>query len=162
MSYKNLEDKKSYNKKWDKENKDKRREYGKAWRKENMDKVREMKRQYYAKHKDKIKVKSSNAYHERYKFVRKENPDKYKELDRAHSQRVYGKRKALLLELRNEMGGKCKKCGYSKEIRILTFHHTDKNKVDNVTNLQSLGAIRAEAAKCILLCPNCHAIEHLQ
>lgn len=63
--------------------------------------------------------------------------------------------------LRIERGGKCSKCGYCKKIEILQFHHL-RDKLENVCKYRgpmSAGVakrIRAEADKCILLCPNCH------
>jgi hypothetical protein len=60
-----------------------------------------------------------------------------------------------------EAGGKCALCGYARHSAALQFHH-----VDPATKLFGLGVrgitrsierLRAEAAKCVLLCANCHA-----
>jgi hypothetical protein len=57
----------------------------------------------------------------------------------------------------------CSKCGFDDH-RALHFHHHDGNKEANIADLVSNGAgidtIQKEAAKCIVLCANCHAIEH--
>lgn len=61
------------------------------------------------------------------------------------------------------LGGKCCRCGYSKCIAALDFHH--KNPASKLFEIshnlsRSLDALRAEAAKCLLLCANCHREEH--
>ena len=57
----------------------------------------------------------------------------------------------------------CSRCGFD-DPRALHFHHHDGNKEANIADLVSCGAsmetIQKEAAKCIVLCANCHAIEH--
>lgn len=59
------------------------------------------------------------------------------------------------------LGGKCKKCGWSGNQAALQFHHL-KGKdftIGNVAN-KSWDSIKTEMEKCVLLCANCHAIEH--
>lgn len=135
-------------------------EYYREWRKKNADYVKQQRIEYYEKNKNHILAKSFKNYHEGYKQKRKANPEYYKELDRQKSAKKYAKRKALLLQLRLEMGGKCTKCGYDDEPRILNFHHLG-DKINNVANILVLNKIKEEAKKCILLCPNCHTLEHL-
>jgi transposase len=66
--------------------------------------------------------------------------------------------KRLLVE---EAGGACVLCGYDRNVSGLHFHHLDPGSKafalahEGVT--RSLTAARAEAAKCALLCSNCHA-----
>lgn len=50
--------------------------------------------------------------------------------------------------LRKELG-KCQLCGFD-EARILTLHHIDCNNRNN------------DSKNLILLCPNCHSLEHLK
>jgi len=61
------------------------------------------------------------------------------------------------------LGGKCKKCGWQGNQAALQFHHKNSKKKDfiigNVAN-KSWDSIKGEMKKCILLCANCHAIEH--
>lgn len=61
------------------------------------------------------------------------------------------------------LGGKCRKCGWSGNQAALQFHHTDSKAkefiIGNVAN-KSWDSIKNEMQKCILLCANCHAIEH--
>lgn len=71
-------------------------------------------------------------------------------------------------EIRNEIkrfyGGKCIICGYNRCMRSLTFHHPDPSiKEDTVSNLitsKGKAAAYKEAAKCKLICSNCHGEYH--
>ena len=60
-----------------------------------------------------------------------------------------------------EAGGKCVLCGYARHSAALQFHHLDPATksfglgVRGIT--RSIDKLRAEAAKCVLLCANCHA-----
>ena len=66
--------------------------------------------------------------------------------------------KATLVE---EAGGKCLLCGYSRCQAALQFHHLDPETKSFALSLRgvtkSIATLRAEAAKCVLLCSNCHA-----
>ncbi len=59
----------------------------------------------------------------------------------------------------------CLDCGIADR-RVLCFHHRDaEGKVANVPTLArrktaTLEAVKAEIAKCDILCFNCHAIRH--
>lgn len=67
--------------------------------------------------------------------------------------------KAAAIEL---LGGKCSSCGWHGNQAALQFHHL-KGKdftIGNVAN-KSWDSIKKEISKCILLCANCHAIEHI-
>lgn len=61
------------------------------------------------------------------------------------------------------LGGRCTKCGWIGNQAALQFHHKNPKEKDfvlgNVAN-KSWDSIKAEMQKCILLCANCHAIEH--
>ena len=69
------------------------------------------------------------------------------------------------IELVNLLGGRCKSCGYNKNLGALQFHHTNPNNkitqldVRNLTN-RKWSFIMEEVKKCELLCSNCHAEEH--
>jgi hypothetical protein len=60
-----------------------------------------------------------------------------------------------------EAGGRCARCGYAASMRALQFHHVDPTLKRLSLNAKgvalSLDTLRAEAAKCVLLCANCHA-----
>ena len=70
--------------------------------------------------------------------------------------RRHRKMKAILVA---EAGGRCALCGYDRAQSVLQFHHVDPStKVLKMTMAsgRSLAAYRAEAAKCVLVCANCH------
>lgn len=59
-----------------------------------------------------------------------------------------------------EAGGKCLICGYNNHFGALQFHHVNpEEKSFNVSSkgaTKSMKLARKEAAKCVLLCANCH------
>ena len=60
------------------------------------------------------------------------------------------------------MGGICSACGNKYPLSVYDFHHID-TKIENPSHLianASLEVIAKELEKCILLCANCHRIEH--
>lgn len=62
------------------------------------------------------------------------------------------------------LGGKCEKCG-EDDFWLLTFHHSDPD--EKSFNLASMwgqiewNSMVSEIEKCVLLCLNCHRLEHL-
>ncbi len=66
--------------------------------------------------------------------------------------------KELLVQ---EAGGRCCLCGYDAWVGALQFHHLDPGRKEFALSgdgvARSLERARAEAAKCVLLCANCHA-----
>jgi 5-methylcytosine-specific restriction endonuclease McrA len=60
-----------------------------------------------------------------------------------------------------EFGGACQICGYDRFPGALQFHHRDpQSKAFGIAldgAARSLAGAREEAAKCVLLCANCHA-----
>ena len=59
---------------------------------------------------------------------------------------------------------KCCECGYNRYPRALEYHHVEKNKSHNVSDMInamfSKKAILKEMNKCIVLCVRCHAEQH--
>ena len=62
------------------------------------------------------------------------------------------------------MGGRCSRCGYDKCLEALEFHHIDSAKKDFGISARgytrSWERVKAELAKCILICANCHRELH--
>lgn len=60
-----------------------------------------------------------------------------------------------------EAGGACRQCGYDRSAAALHFHHLDPStkafSIAAAGMTRSLERARAESAKCVLLCANCHA-----
>lgn len=62
-----------------------------------------------------------------------------------------------------QLGGVCKKCGYDEYTCALDIHHTNPNSKDKNFECMrgwSKERILKEIQNCIILCKNCHAIEH--
>jgi hypothetical protein len=80
---------------------------------------------------------------------------------KCRSEAVTRRRRKVKRILVEEAGGACRLCGYDRCIAALEFHH--RNPAEKKFSLshrgvaRSLAKARAEAAKCILLCANCHA-----
>jgi transposase len=74
---------------------------------------------------------------------------------------VHRRRREIKQILVAEAGGSCVLCGYERAVSGLHFHHVDPAEKSFALSRQgvtrSLASARAEAAKCVLLCSNCHA-----
>jgi len=76
------------------------------------------------------------------------------------SDRVVRRRQRVKQILVEEAGGRCRLCGYHRCIAALEFHHRDPAAKEfslSRRGARSIERLRAEAAKCVLLCSNCHA-----
>ncbi len=80
---------------------------------------------------------------------------------RCRAEAVTRRRRKMKRILVEEAGGRCSRCGYSRTMRALHFHHVDPSTKRLELNAKgvalSLETLRAEAQKCVLLCSNCHA-----
>jgi len=80
---------------------------------------------------------------------------------RCRAEAVARRRRRLKKMLVAEAGGRCRICGYDRYMGALQFHHRDGNgKAFGLAEgglTRSLEALRGEAAKCVLLCANCHS-----
>jgi hypothetical protein len=79
---------------------------------------------------------------------------------RCRSEAVLRWRRNKKLRLIEEAGGACALCGYDRHPGSLQFHHRDPaSKRFNISRhgmTRSFAECREEAAKCVLLCANCH------
>ena len=72
---------------------------------------------------------------------------------------VTRRHRKLKQTLVDEAGGACVVCGYAKCLVNLHFHHVDpatKSFGLTVALGKGIAKLREEAAKCILVCANCH------
>jgi hypothetical protein len=80
---------------------------------------------------------------------------------RCNSRAVAARRRTVKMALVAEAGGACSICGYNRHPGALQFHHRVRShKTFGISQRgfsRSMEAARAEAAKCVLLCANCHA-----
>jgi transposase-like protein len=80
---------------------------------------------------------------------------------RCNSQAVSERRRRVKRILVEEAGGSCALCGYDSFPGALQFHHREPSvksfELSRNGVTRSLAEARAEAAKCVLLCANCHA-----
>ena len=78
------------------------------------------------------------------------------------AERTSKTRRKIMRILKEEAGGCCSICGYDKCQAALDFHHPDPSVKEGKVIGSTLGIDkqRAEAAKCILLCANCHREAH--
>lgn len=81
---------------------------------------------------------------------------------RCSSMAVSERRRRVKRQLVSEAGGACAICGFSDHPRALQFHHVDpttkKFHLSHQGLTRGIREMRAEAAKCVLLCANCHAL----
>jgi transposase-like protein len=80
---------------------------------------------------------------------------------KCRSAAVTARRRRRKQTLVDEAGGRCVLCGYDRCLAALQFHHLDPSlkrfAVGGLGGGVSLDRSRAETAKCVLLCANCHA-----
>jgi hypothetical protein len=80
---------------------------------------------------------------------------------RCRQEAVSERRRAVKQRLVDEAGGCCVLCGYDRSVAALQFHHLDpatkRFALSGKGVTRAMDSARAEAAKCILLCANCHA-----
>lgn len=97
------------------------------------------------------------------KHCKKQFKDKLRpNITECGSCRVSKRRWKSKIELVEKLGGKCSKCGYDKHPSALHFHHKNPSTKNFAINSNKLltKERHKEIKKCILLCANCHSIEH--
>lgn len=80
---------------------------------------------------------------------------------RCRSEAVVRRRRKVKRTLVAEAGGRCVLCGYNRCVEALEFHHLDRETkafaISHRGVARALDSARREAAKCVLVCANCHA-----
>jgi hypothetical protein len=80
---------------------------------------------------------------------------------RCRAENVAEWRRRTKRRLVSEAGGGCAVCGYDRYLGALHFHHLDPSTKTFALSrrgvTRSIDHLRREAAKCVLLCSNCHA-----
>ncbi|MDX6368763.1 MAG: hypothetical protein QOG93_265, partial [Gaiellaceae bacterium] len=93
-------------------------------------------------------------------FVRIGSAGRYR-CARCNASAVAARRREMKLALVAEAGGRCCLCGYDRYVGALHFHHLDPTTKQFALAergfARSMERARAEAAKCVLICANCHA-----
>lgn len=167
MGFANPVKKLAYNRQWAMQNYRKNKKSllakQKIWREENKEKYLAGRRKYFLEHREEIREKARVYYQQVRKVLRKKFPLKTKAKDREMGLKRIKKIRDHIQNTKIALGGKCSLCGYDKEPRILQFHHLNgkSDKIGNISEMKSLRKITEESKKCALLCPNCHALEHL-
>jgi DNA-binding CsgD family transcriptional regulator len=105
------------------------------------------------------RVELDCIHHGRTEFIL-ESGARYRCL-KCRRQGVIDWRRRAKLRLVQEFGGRCELCGYDEFLAALQFHHVDPELKEFGLAMRgltrSMEALREEAAKCVLLCANCHA-----
>lgn len=95
------------------------------------------------------------------KKYRQDNKARLSEISKLKQRKTRAANKVKSVEY---LGGSCKHCGLvSERLCVYDFHHIDMNEkeADPGSLLHySWERIKKELDKCILLCANCHRIEH--
>lgn len=127
-----------------------------VWR--DRDKARAYARKYYREHRKDLAHRVRTYARSHQKLMRK----------RAHTWML--KRYELWLVWFTEQGyHTCSKCGFSGPFCALDFHHVrgpislriGKFISGHVPSATNIKIVQKELRKCILLCANCHRIQHL-
>ena len=76
--------------------------------------------------------------------------------------RMQERRVSNITKVKQAHGGKCSVCGYARCLAALDFHHIDPSvkKHEVSYSRYSVERMATEAAKCVLLCSNCHRELH--
>jgi hypothetical protein len=85
----------------------------------------------------------------------------YHRCTRCRMERVSEWRRRVKRKLIDAAGGACGLCGYDQYPGALHFHHLEPStksfSISREGVTRSFAELEAEAAKCVLLCANCHA-----
>ncbi len=140
------------------------RQYSRDYYARTIDRRRETSRESYQRHKSK-----RLAYQKQYRAERREQLVQYqRDYYQQHKARMlqrtrdrYNNQREKISAIKLESG--CIRCGFNENPATLDFHHTDSStKEGTIASFANRSAawVQAEIKKCIVLCANCHRIEH--
>jgi 5-methylcytosine-specific restriction endonuclease McrA len=96
-----------------------------------------------------------------------DNPDEFygkkkTECKKCFNRRSVERRREWKRRAVNLLGGECVRCGYSRYVGALEFHHKDPSQKDVTVSAsgKAWDVIKEEVLKCDLLCSNCHREVH--
>ena len=138
------------------------RQKAKEWAERNKEKMD----LWHENNKGKLKQYQKRYYDKNFKST-KPRSTKTKDMLRERHLRFLEKRKQIQKDrefIKNYKNDKCCViCGYNDCPGILEYHHKNpKEKERNVCVYRTKTRFLKELSKCVLLCPNCHSIEHLK
>ena len=128
--------------------------------------VKKYAKEYRDKEENKIK---KQRYHKEYMAIdekresKNEYIRKYRKTEKSKITNYKSNRKWLKNEKQkavNYKGGECIKCGYSKCLSALEFHHTNPKEKEGYNSHWTFERNKSELDKCILVCANCHREIH--
>ena len=109
--------------------------------------------------------KRASECKECHRIIRRNNYEQNRERDIAGSKERLNSTRQWYQEYKSTL--KCEKCGMDHPA-VLDFHHKNAKEKDRSiaqgvgTFGWSIGRIQKEISKCVVLCANCHRIEHWQ
>lgn len=148
----------------------------KRWREKNMDRVKNYRCEYRKSESFKASREKSASQRRAYRARRmqeiKADPEKHAAFVAYHrkwqrdrrellQKKQNARNRSLKERLVEAAGGKCCRCGYSKCIAALEFHHPDPHaKEFTLAQYRVFERALREAKKCELVCANCHREIH--
>lgn len=122
----------------------------KKYHSENKERLIEQGREYYKNNKEKCNFQSRN--------YRKTHVVQMKDYFKKKNAKDYS---VFVSEKSKLKGSGCIICGYNRCDKALEFHHKDPSIKEHIVSaFRSIESMKAEAAKCIVLCSNCHRELH--
>lgn len=148
-----------------------KRAKARAYYQANREKVLRKQKEYKDRNRDKIREKAREYNREHYSSIRKyeeEHKDKRLEINKRHYEKHKLDRQKNKVEAIKYKGCKCEHCGIEyngTNACIFDFHHLDTSLKDTEVSIMLNSPlfsdkIKEELDKCIILCSNCHRIEH--
>lgn len=122
-------------------------------------------REYYQKNKDKAKTQ----IRARYEAKKEELLEYQKKYRQEHRERIKirerHKKRQAKLDAIEYLGGKCSACFGIFPPIVYDFHHKNPEEKEFILSEHWSGnkeRLYSELDKCVLLCANCHRLEHLE